>query len=440
MTIIPQNHSIVLGEEPLRVPPSLAIAIGLNEAIVVRQVHYWIFKNYKTASDVHFKEGRYWTYNSIEQWAEQFPFWSVRTVSRIFNKLENDGILIRKKLGKRACDNVRWVSIDYTVLDQVVAEACLDRNLGEAEEDDLAHTTRTDCPIPLGQVGSVVQDKLACTYKEQRSSTETSTTTTTTTSQDESCSGCSGDEVRTEEQDQEQESYYKSPNPPWQELEAFELEASSSQVVLKDFESWMEGDIDSDRYNPQAVISKVVEELQQCGHADAQRNCQRAWEKYVDWVHEGKSTEVKSTRPQIENKSKSERERSADDLRASALPFGHSPGMETDRSIPKADRSIPPSVISPARQRKIAMIFGLSQSATAFSQKMAGQAIDDLLQYCDTDEERAAELVKIQAELEAYGAAQQAQHDADRQATRDGKQEPVVEVLEHGDYVEARPA
>jgi hypothetical protein len=74
---------------------TLARAIGLNAAIVLRQVHYWIKLHEKTKSERHFKDGRYWVYNSIRQWRDDhFEFWSTDTVKREFAALEKLGLLI----------------------------------------------------------------------------------------------------------------------------------------------------------------------------------------------------------------------------------------------------------------------------------------------------------------------------------------------------------
>ncbi|WLF74824.1 hypothetical protein Q3V38_08385 [Limosilactobacillus fermentum] len=37
--------SLLIEEPPLQVLPSLAKSIGLNEAIVLQQIHYWIRKS-----------------------------------------------------------------------------------------------------------------------------------------------------------------------------------------------------------------------------------------------------------------------------------------------------------------------------------------------------------------------------------------------------------
>ena len=55
--------NLLFDKHPLVVNPSLAALIGLNEAIVLQQVHYWLKHNEE--ADKNFEEGRYWTYNTI---------------------------------------------------------------------------------------------------------------------------------------------------------------------------------------------------------------------------------------------------------------------------------------------------------------------------------------------------------------------------------------
>jgi len=107
-------NKLLFDEYPLLIPPTLAQAIGLNEAIVVQQVHYWIQSNKRNKQNSH--KGHTWTFNSIESWQEQFPFWSVSTVKRIFKKLEDDEILIVDNFNKLKFDRTKWYRINYKKL------------------------------------------------------------------------------------------------------------------------------------------------------------------------------------------------------------------------------------------------------------------------------------------------------------------------------------
>lgn len=108
-----QNNVIVNSE--------LAVAIGLNEAIVLRQVYYWLEINEKIGRNFH--DGKYWTYNTLENWQkENFPWWSTKTVERAFKGLINSGIIITGNYNRDSRDRTKWYSIDEDVLEKVLGK------------------------------------------------------------------------------------------------------------------------------------------------------------------------------------------------------------------------------------------------------------------------------------------------------------------------------
>lgn len=84
-----RRNVLLLQEPPLQVLPSLATAIGLNEAIVLQQV-YWLFIDERNGK---WFGGHRWIFNTYEQWRKFFPFWSEVTIKRIFAQLETMMIL-----------------------------------------------------------------------------------------------------------------------------------------------------------------------------------------------------------------------------------------------------------------------------------------------------------------------------------------------------------
>ncbi len=104
-------ENLLLNEYPLIVLPGLAKRIGLNEAIVLQQIHYWVKQN-ERANRNH-KDSYYWTYNTYEEWQEQFPFWSTRTIQRATRSLREKGLIITGSYNKMGNDNTNWYRIDY---------------------------------------------------------------------------------------------------------------------------------------------------------------------------------------------------------------------------------------------------------------------------------------------------------------------------------------
>jgi len=101
---------LLIDEEPLLVPPRLAAAIGLNAAIVLQQVRYWLGDKRRPKV----RDGRRWVYNTYPQWQAQFPFWSLATIKKTFRELEERGLLLASQRYNRApTDRTKWYTIDF---------------------------------------------------------------------------------------------------------------------------------------------------------------------------------------------------------------------------------------------------------------------------------------------------------------------------------------
>lgn len=119
----------LIHEPPLQLLPSLAVAIGLNEAIVLQQVHYWL-NNPKAGVE---KDGQKWIFNTYEQWRENFPFWSDKTIQRTFLSLEAKKLIITAQFNIKDRDATKFYRIDYGQLETL-------------EEVKLSSSMRTHSP------------------------------------------------------------------------------------------------------------------------------------------------------------------------------------------------------------------------------------------------------------------------------------------------------
>lgn len=98
---------LLIDEPPLQVLPSLAREIGLNEAIMLQQMHYWLLK-----SSNEF-EGAKWFYKTLEDWQREFPFWSAMTIRRTLTNLEKQKVIRIGNFNKKKFDKTKWYTIEY---------------------------------------------------------------------------------------------------------------------------------------------------------------------------------------------------------------------------------------------------------------------------------------------------------------------------------------
>lgn len=105
---------LLINEYPLQVLPSLAKAIGLNEAIILQQIHYWL-RHAKVEHD-----GKMWIYKTMDRWQEQdFSFWSKDTIKRTVSSLKKQDLLLVEKLANNSFDRVNHYTINYEVLAKI---------------------------------------------------------------------------------------------------------------------------------------------------------------------------------------------------------------------------------------------------------------------------------------------------------------------------------
>ncbi|NWQ41930.1 conserved phage C-terminal domain-containing protein [Bacillus sp. EB106-08-02-XG196] len=102
--------TLLINEAPLMIVPSLAVKIGINEAVVLQQIHYWLGRS------KHQIKGRKWVYNTYEDWQEQFPFWSISTIKRTFHSLEKLGVVVSDNWNAMKLDKTKWYTINYEQL------------------------------------------------------------------------------------------------------------------------------------------------------------------------------------------------------------------------------------------------------------------------------------------------------------------------------------
>lgn len=149
-----------------------AKAYGLDEAIMIH--HFQFFINANAARGHNFHEGRFWTYDKLEDFVKHFPYWTAKIVRRILASLIKQGVIIKGNFNTHWSNVTKW----YAFKDQHLfirniespnPEIIPDSTPKNEENPDLLNPTNDDLPkwandsfsngqIPNDQMGKCIYD------------------------------------------------------------------------------------------------------------------------------------------------------------------------------------------------------------------------------------------------------------------------------------------
>ena len=87
----------------------LASQIGLNQAILLQHLYYWHQINHKKKHNI--KDDKVWTYNTVDEFHEIFPYLTPRQISYAFTSLEKDGYIETGNYNKAGFDRTKWYTL-----------------------------------------------------------------------------------------------------------------------------------------------------------------------------------------------------------------------------------------------------------------------------------------------------------------------------------------
>lgn len=143
---------ILVPDKPVQFLPKLAKEIGVNEAIFLQQLHYWL-----TSSSAKEINGRLWVYNTQEEWQEQLSCWSISTIKRIIKSCKDKGLIKSSNFNKISYDRTKWYTINYDEVEKIEKKIFPDedREKNKNDTDDSIKLNRPKYqvePMTLAQV------------------------------------------------------------------------------------------------------------------------------------------------------------------------------------------------------------------------------------------------------------------------------------------------
>lgn len=94
----------------------IASKYGIEEAIIVHNLFFWINKN--VANDKHLHDGRYWTYNSSKAFSKLFPYMNEHKIYRVLKSLETKKVILKGNYNPNKYIHTNW----YAFTDQAIYE------------------------------------------------------------------------------------------------------------------------------------------------------------------------------------------------------------------------------------------------------------------------------------------------------------------------------
>lgn len=92
----------------------LAQKYGIEAAIVIKNFQFWIANN--KDKNQNFYDGRTWTYNTLEEFSDLFPYWSKYKIHRIFDTLVEQKILIKGNYNQNTHNRTLWYAFSDETL------------------------------------------------------------------------------------------------------------------------------------------------------------------------------------------------------------------------------------------------------------------------------------------------------------------------------------
>ena len=91
-----------------------AVEYGLDKAILLQHIRFWIHQNEGKKSHTH--DNKVWMFQSAADMAKHYPYWSRQKISRLLREMEDDELIISGNFNKLGYDQTKWYTIQCSEL------------------------------------------------------------------------------------------------------------------------------------------------------------------------------------------------------------------------------------------------------------------------------------------------------------------------------------
>ncbi|WP_414755849.1 hypothetical protein [Anabaena sp. CCY 9910] len=132
------TSKLITPESPLLVPPLLAAEIGLEEAVILQQIHYFcqISKHIK-------RDGRRWFWKTLKDWGETLPFLKPSAIRRaIANLRDNFKLIDVCRHSEKTWYQANWFTVNVENVQALWHRICQNQQI------DVSNLELSICSLP----------------------------------------------------------------------------------------------------------------------------------------------------------------------------------------------------------------------------------------------------------------------------------------------------
>lgn len=153
---LPAND-LLIDEPPLIIVVNLATTIGLDEALILQQIRYWLADERRP----HVRDGRRWVCPREVGLLTPLAFRSAKTLARALRALEGRGLILSsERYNRLPGDRTKWYSVDFARV-AMLATTPEGQNAG-IEMDEMPVSSEPNYQTQSGQNATIVRPILPC--------------------------------------------------------------------------------------------------------------------------------------------------------------------------------------------------------------------------------------------------------------------------------------
>ncbi|HEY9798724.1 MAG TPA: hypothetical protein V6D25_00075 [Leptolyngbyaceae cyanobacterium] len=140
------TSKLITPESPLLVPPLLAAEIGLTEAVILQQIHYFcqISKHIK-------RDGRRWFWKTLKDWGQTLPFLTTSAIRRaIANLRDNFKLIDVCRHSEKTWYQANWFTVNVENVQALWDRICQNQQIDMSvlELSNCSHTAHHNKDFP----------------------------------------------------------------------------------------------------------------------------------------------------------------------------------------------------------------------------------------------------------------------------------------------------